>query len=149
MKITREDNIFIRWALRLACMFAPAMAGCGPGEARPVDISPEDTCAHCRMAVSDKRFACEIITEGGEALKFDDIGCLEEYLKNKPKEFLVAAIYYRDYLTNRWIADDGAVIVETGIRTPMGSGKVAFENSETATEFRDAHPPQSAPAKEE
>ena len=42
-----------------------------------------DTCARCKMVISDRRFAAEM--RGGpkdEALKFDDIGCAVIWAKN-------------------------------------------------------------------
>ena len=37
------------------------------------------------MSISDKRFACEIVTEKGRAYKFDDVTCMMSY-KNDYKD---------------------------------------------------------------
>src|SRR3989339_432647 len=121
----------------LAAQFSPP--GCAPPAVKPVDIHPEDACANCRMAVSDKSFASEIILQNGEALKFDDLGCLEEYRKKEPAA-KIAAIYVSDYETKEWLPFEKSIIVETGIATPMGSGKVAVKDEAQAKTIREKYP---------
>ena len=115
--------------------------GCGPAGVKPVDLYPEDECAHCRMAISDPHFACEIVAANGDAFKFDDIGCLEAFLNEKPQGLTVAGTFYKDYPTAAWLPSAEATVVETGIMTPMGSGKLAFAGKTQAEEFRKQHPP--------
>jgi copper chaperone NosL len=117
------------------------LAGCGPKEIKPVDIYPEDVCARCRMAISDQRFAAEIISDRGEVFKFDDIGCLEEFYKMKPSTLTVATVFYKDYGTRAWVAAAVATVVETGVNTPMSTGKLAFADSSAAEKIRTEHPP--------
>jgi copper chaperone NosL len=112
---------------------------CGTSEIKPVDIYPEDMCAHCRMAVSDQRFAAEIISETREVFKFDDIGCMEGFQKHNAST-KIAAQFVKDYETKNWMPLDRATIVETGVFTPMGSGKVAFADGVKAKEFMERHP---------
>jgi len=118
---------------------AGSVAGCGATDIRPVDIFPEDNCAHCRMAVSNERFASEIIEQDGTALKFDDIGCLMNFKSKKPN-LKIAAIYLKDYETKEWIPYERAAIVETDVETPMGSGRVAFADGKRARAFQEQHP---------
>lgn len=120
-----------------------ALAGCGPGEVRAVEIYPEDMCAACRMAISDERFASEIIEVDGTVHKFDDLGCFFEF-REKRQEMKVAASFLKDYETSSWIPYEKSAIVETGIWTPMASGKVAFASSERASAFVKAHPPEES-----
>jgi len=115
------------------------LIGCGASELKPVDIYPEDMCSQCRMAVSDKRFASEIITDQREVFKFDDIGCMENF-KDRSKELHVAAIFLKDYESKDWMPFDRSIIVETDVMTPMGSGKVAFADSTRAKQFAKEHP---------
>ncbi len=122
-----------------AAFLALLLTGCGTKEIKAVDIYPEDMCASCRMAVSDERFACEVVTDGGEALKFDDIGCLEQYLMTKPGNVTVVGTFYKDYATRNWVAAATATVVKTDVITPMGSGKVAFADPKAATDFQRIH----------
>jgi copper chaperone NosL len=106
---------------------------------KPVDLYPEDQCAQCRMAISNEAFASEIIIENGEVFKFDDLGCKEKFLKeNSP--LAVAAMYVKDYHTRAWLPKDKSFIVQTSLKTPMGSGKVAFADSVQAKQLAEKYP---------
>ena len=120
-------------------LVAALLAGCGASEFRPVDIYPEDMCAHCRMAVTDQRFACEIITGDREAFKFDDIACMEAFRNDHPAT-VVAAAFVKDFDSKTWISLDRARVMQTGVSTPMGSGRVAFADSLKAATFAAEHP---------
>ncbi len=111
-----------------------AFAGCTSGNVRPVDIYPEDMCAHCRMAVTDQRFAGEVITTEREVFKFDDLGCLEAFQEGH-HGLRVKAVFVKEYTTKAWLEYDRAVIVTTAIPTPMGSGKIALPDSSAARQF--------------
>lgn len=115
------------------------VVGCGTTEIRPVDIFPEDNCAQCRMAVSDERFASEIISDQGEVLKFDDFGCMLRF-RTKHVDLKIDAIFLKDYETRKWTSYERASIVETNVETPMGSGKVAFADAEQAKSFQKQYP---------
>lgn len=118
---------------------AIVLNGCGASGVRPVEIFPEDNCAQCRMAVSDERFASEIISDDGEAFKFDDLGCMLKF-RTKRNDVRIAGIFLKDYETKEWIPYERATLIETDVETPMGSGKVAFANSGKANEFQKQHP---------
>jgi copper chaperone NosL len=127
--------VSIRWEILLFISLSFfSFAGCGPSEIKPVDIYPEDMCAQCRMAVSDQAFASEIITADGEVFKFDDLGCLEKF-KEKSSGRKIAATFVKDYETKNWLPYERSTIVQTSIKTPMGSGKVALTDSARAKEF--------------
>ena len=116
-----------------------AFHGCNSSEIQPVDIYPEDMCSQCRMAISDQSFAAEIITEAEEVYKFDDIGCMEKF-KEKSGELKIAARFVKNYATKNWIPYARSTIVQTGLKTPMSSGKVAFDDSIKAKEFLEKFP---------
>lgn len=134
--------VFIRWKLFILFFLFIGLSffACGSSEIRPVDIYPEDMCSHCRMAISDQAFASEIIAADGEVFKFDDLGCLERF-KEKSTGLKIAATFVKDYETKNWLAYERSTIVQTSIRTPMGSGKVALADSANAKEFLKKFPP--------
>ena len=122
------------------CLIALFVAGgCATSEIRPVEIFPEDNCAQCRMMISDEHFASEIIDQNGEALKFDDLGCMVKY-RSHHADLKILAIFLKDYSTKRWIPYERASIVETNVETPMGSGKVAFADPAEARVFQNHNP---------
>jgi len=82
-------------------------------------------CGFCRMAISQKQFAAEVLDADENAIKFDDIGCMLRYLaaaKQKP-----AAVFVMDYGTRQWVnAKDAHFVRGSKIATPMGGGILAF-----------------------
>jgi copper chaperone NosL len=130
-----------RWLIATVLLAASLWAGvgCGKDELRPVELFPEDNCAHCRMAISDPHFASEIIDQNGETYKFDDLGCMLAF-KSRQADLMIAGIFLKEYETLGWIPYERASIVTTGISTPMGSGHVAFSRADKAREFQKSHP---------
>jgi copper chaperone NosL len=87
------------------------------------------------MAVSEKQFAAEIIPYDGEALKFDDIGCLLRYLSRPQVEEQTAAIFVVDYSTREWLEAQTAYYVHSPtLNTPMSSGVIVFKDRANADE---------------
>jgi len=93
-----------------ACLLTPlaaALSACGKADLPDgmVEIKwDRDTCTRCSMAISDRRFACEV--RGGpknQAFKFDDIGCLVIWLRDKKAEYPWLA----ESATRYWVADLG------------------------------------------
>lgn len=134
---------FIIASLTIASLF---LGGCGSSEVKPIDIFAEDNCAQCRMAVSDERFASEIINDVGDVMKFDDLGCFLKWRTQHPDTRIVAT-FVKEYDTRQWIPYERAVIIETDIDTPMGSGKVAFADATRARAFQKKHPSNKALSK--
>ncbi len=122
--------------LRLVLLgFTFLLAACGQPEIVPVAIHPEDVCASCKMAISEKRFAAEFITKDGDARKFDDIGCLLDYLKNKADLNQIAAYFAADDESKKWLQAESAHFVKSAeLATPMGGNIAAFESQDKAKE---------------
>jgi copper chaperone NosL len=49
----------------------------------PVDIDPGDMCQSCKMAISQKKYAAEFVDKDGGVFKFDDIGCMFRFAKQR------------------------------------------------------------------
>ncbi len=88
-----------------AFILAP-LSACGKKGSWPEGMAEikwdRDTCVRCNMVISDPRFAAEM--RGGEkntAFKFDDIGCLVFWLRDKASQYpwMAAAD------TRMWVAD--------------------------------------------
>jgi copper chaperone NosL len=122
------------------CLGSSLWIGCSSGGIKPVDFFPEDNCSNCRMALSSRAFASEIITEGAEVMKFDDLACLEGYRKKNPA-LKIKAIFVVDYESGQWLPFEKSVIVKTGFDTPMGSGKLAVKDTARAAAIAKEHPP--------
>jgi copper chaperone NosL len=71
------------------------LAGC-KRQFDPINYGHE-ACTHCRMTIMDKRFAAEIITSKGRAIKFDDFGCLLGWVKEENFSDPGAMIFVADF----------------------------------------------------
>ena len=129
--------------LGLLCL--PMLFSACSRKLEPVELYPDDMCSHCRMAISEPSFAAEILTPDGEALKFDDIGCMKTYL-GQAGVATPAMTFVKDYTTREWRPMATSVILVTNIQTPMGSGYIAFADSNKAREFERVHPSSSVSA---
>lgn len=92
----------------------------------------EDVCERCKMIISDKRFAAQLIDQKGTALKFDDVGCMSDYLKESGQEGpKPLAIYVADFATGKWLdAGKAAYLLNPELRSPMGYNIAAFRTAE-------------------
>jgi copper chaperone NosL len=107
------------------------LTGCRTRSPRPVDIEPSDMCGFCRMAISQKRFAGEVVDADESAVKFDDIGCMLRYREGgRPKP---TAVFVMDYDTREWKdANASSFLRGSKVATPMGGGILAFSDKARA-----------------
>lgn len=107
--------------------------GCFGATRPPAELQSGESCSWCRMAVSDHRFATQL--SAIEPLFFDDIGCMQHYLRT-PKERGVpadAAPYVADHRTAEWIPAATAWYRRCpSVETPMGSHLLAYRDAESA-----------------
>ncbi len=113
---------------RAAAAALVALAACSSSP-QPIDVRAGDTCAHCRMAVSDARFAAQIAAPGEEPLLYDDVGCLAKAVAaGKPLDHA----YVADHRTRAWVRAAAATYTHApAIETPMGSHIIAHANEES------------------
>ena len=124
-----------RLSLAVPLLLALAPVGCQRGAIGPVEIAPEDACAFCRMAISEKQYAAQFIDEDGEAYKFDDITCMGRHAREKPGAKQVVARFVVDYDARRWLkAEDAYYVRSSELKTPMSGGVVAFGDGAKARE---------------
>jgi copper chaperone NosL len=119
----------------VAAVLALAACASGPPEPAPLDTRTE-ACASCRMAISEARFASQVVAAGELPRFFDDLGCLAAFLK-AGKAPAGAAAFVADHRTRAWVRSDRAVYTRVpGLATPMGSHLVA--HAEAASRDQDA-----------
>ncbi|MDL2718006.1 MAG: nitrous oxide reductase accessory protein NosL [Acidobacteriota bacterium] len=121
------------------------LAGCSRGPAAPVAVDTKnDRCGWCRMAVSDARFAAQLVSPSEEPRAFDDIGCLATFLKSGGAPAKGQIAYVADHRTKAWVGAAAAVYTKKpGLATPMGSGIVA--HADAASRDADAAAAGGAP----
>lgn len=115
---------------RTASLAAIVLAACGAGPPRPAALDTRnEQCASCRMAVSEARFAAQLVGAGELPRFFDDLGCLAAFLKSgKPPAGATA--FVADHRTKQWVRADRALYTRvTALATPMGSHVVAHADA--------------------
>ncbi len=126
----------VRGALALLALVL--FAACSRGPAAPATLDTKnDVCGWCRMAVSDARFAAQLVAPSEEPRFFDDVGCLATFLKagGAPAKGQIA--YVADHRTKAWMRASNAIYTKkAGLQTPMGSGLIAHVDGAS----RDADP---------
>lgn len=88
----------------------------------PINYGHE-ACAYCKMTIMDKRFAAEILTSKGRAIKFDDLGCLLKYIKEAHVADDNARIFVADYNnpSDEFLDAHKAIYIQSDqLKSPMG-----------------------------
>lgn len=136
MKIQRMILTFVA-----AFVLSFGLVGCGKQAAQPVAIDPSvDKCEVCHMTVKDDPFATEIILTNGQALKFDDLGCLYTWTKQNGMS-QVKQRFVRDYNSGQWVKlEDAWFVYDPSVVTPMAYNVVSFQNKQDAETFLKQHP---------
>ncbi|MDR2880817.1 MAG: hypothetical protein LBV29_02805 [Azoarcus sp.] len=94
----------------LAALVVVFVAACGKRGNWPEGMVPihwdRDTCAQCNMAISDPRFAVELVRNVPKktAFKFDDIGCLVVWTNALSKK-TGARPWWEEPDAHAWVAD--------------------------------------------
>jgi copper chaperone NosL len=91
------------------------------------------------MAVSDGRFAAQLVVPGDDPRFFDDIGCLADYLRAKRDLPNGSLAYVADHRTKAWVEAGAAVYTRVkALDTPMGSHLVAHVDAASRDADSDA-----------
>jgi copper chaperone NosL len=116
----------------LGSLLVAAAAACAGRAVAPARLdTAHDACAYCRMIVSDRRFASQIVAPLEEPRFFDDLGCLANYLREAGDQPPRTAVYVADHSSGKWVLAGHAVFTEVRTLTaPMGSHVVAHESAE-------------------
>lgn len=123
----------------LAPLFLLALA-CG--EPRPGAFTwGSDACEHCHMTLADPRFAAQLVTTRHRVHRFDDPGCLANFLlQEQVPADLVHSLWVNDFLApERLLRVEDAVFLRSDrLRTPMDSRIAALVPGPPADSLRAA-----------
>ena len=114
------------------------LAACASGAPAPATLDTKnESCAWCRMAVSDARFAGQIVAPSQEPRFFDDVGCLAHFIAAAKARPSGTVAYVADHRTRTWVRAEAALYTEVAsLATPMGSHLIAH----AGVASRDADP---------
>lgn len=143
MRSQKVSHVFKTTAItrRMLVIAASALllAACQSTSLTPVELVAEDMCSSCKMAISEKQYAAEALTKEGDAYKFDDIGCLVDFVTAKKNKEPIAAYFVVDVESKQWVKAEAAHFVSSAkFRTPMSGGIVAFRDKAKAQEVAQA-----------
>lgn len=112
---------------KMVMLAAILLAACARTRIEPVDIAGGDMCSFCRMAISEKRVATEFWSKEAALFKFDDAGCMLNFIRKENLRPDIHACFVMDYEARRWLKAEEAYFVRSArIKTPMGGGIIAF-----------------------
>lgn len=117
---------YIYLFLAIACMVACS------NEPQEINYS-KDICVFCKMTIMDKRFAAQCISSKGKVYKFDDVFCLNKFLKNGGVwKTEIKGIYFTDYTAKPgWIPSDKVMLLKSdSLRSPMGGNIAGFSSKD-------------------
>lgn len=121
-----------------AILLVALMAACG--EPRPgIFTWGSDGCDHCHMTLTDPRFAAQLVTTKHKVHRFDDPGCLANFVVEGavPAE-AVHSLWVNDFLApDRLLPVEEAVFLRSdSLRTPMDSRLAALTPGPAADSLR-------------
>lgn len=101
----------------------------------PEDVKETDVCEVCAMAVPDNEHATQIILTNERSIKFDDIGCMHEWIEENGEDDIGTA-FVRDYNSEQWFDfTEGTFVFDETIDTPMAYGIISFNDVDEAEKF--------------
>jgi copper chaperone NosL len=119
------------YSISFASLFL--LMACDPG---PQDIRVgQQECDHCRMMISDERFASQLITQQGRQYAFDAIECMAAFIDGKDASRLdIHSLWAPDFFNpGTWIAAEEAVYVQSDqLRSPMAVNISSYTSREYA-----------------
>lgn len=119
--------------LKSALILLVLLASCQTKTLEPVAIEANDMCSFCRMSISEKRYAAELIDNEGQVFKFDDIGCMGNFIRQKRNNGSISAAFVMDFERREWLeAEKAAYVRSSEFKTPMNGGIVAFKDQASA-----------------
>jgi copper chaperone NosL len=116
---------------RSALLLLLLLTACGSGPVGPAQPDTKhDACGWCRMAVSDLRFAAQLVAPNEEPRFFDDIGCLATFLRAGGAPARGQIAFVAGHRTKQWVRAASALYTKVpGLLTPMNSFLVAHADA--------------------
>ncbi|WP_340102496.1 nitrous oxide reductase accessory protein NosL [Rhodohalobacter sp. 8-1] len=92
-----------------------------------------DECTYCKMVVSDRQFASQLVSDKGKSYPFDSIECMAAYAYQTPDLADKAKLYVADFTQPvQWLLLDNADIYRAeSVQSPMGLSLFALPGQET------------------
>ena len=125
--LSSKKNITGAALIMLIC--STVMVSCNPTP-EPIKLG-KDNCHFCKMTISDARYGAAYLTGKGKTFKFDDIKCMQDFLKTA--EIFVSPndqVWLVNYSSPHALLPlEKAFLLEGGnLKTPMNGNIAVFES---------------------
>ncbi|MBN2732736.1 MAG: nitrous oxide reductase accessory protein NosL [Balneolaceae bacterium] len=93
-----------------------------------------DECEHCKMMITDSRFASQIVTDKGKAYTFDAVECMAVYQRQHSNELEGAKLWVNNFDNpGEWLEAPKAQYIKSDvIKSPMGESLLALPSQVSA-----------------
>ena len=101
----------------------------------------KDNCHTCKMGIMDPKFGTELITSKGKIYKFDDVSCMQHFLKSNTlehKEISQQLVINFEKENDFLSLEEAVFILSPSVKSPMGSHAAAFASREKAEKMNAA-----------
>lgn len=98
----------------------------------------KDVCHACKMGIVDPKYGAEIITGKGKVYKFDDITCLDHFIKSgatAEKDIKQTVVINFEKQNDFLDIHNAFFVLAANLRSPMGGNAAAFSTREAAVRF--------------
>lgn len=143
MVILIERNVFSKWLKRKQIPATTILIfglftflACDTPGPREIKLN-QDTCAYCKMTITELPFATQLTTVKGRQYIFDDLTCMVSY-KRENTIVEVEQYYVADFRNpSSFVAVEHAVLLRSdSIRSPMGGNIAAFAVQDSAMHYK-------------
>ena len=118
----------------LCVLLLLTLTACGGGAdtTQPPEILyGQDVGDECNMIISEEKYAAAYWTAEGEARRFDDVGEMLVFMGENREP--TASVWVHDVNSAAWLAADEAwFVMNSGLRTPMGTGIAVTADEQAA-----------------
>lgn len=118
----------------LCVLLLLTLTACGGGAdtTQPPEILyGQDVCDECDMIISEEKYAAAYWTAEGEARRFDDVGEMLVFMGENREP--TASVWVHDVNSAAWLpADEAWFVMNSGLRTPMGTGIAVTADEQAA-----------------
>lgn len=113
-----------------------ALIGCISQDPAEIHLY-SDECLHCKMVISDRQFASQLVSDKGKAYLFDSVECLVAFSLKNPDIKESAAIYLPNFSDpGSWIQFENAAIYRASrVQSPMGLSLFALPQHQNGVEL--------------
>lgn len=133
-------QLYRKYMMKAVLVLMIGLTGCSQ---EPAEIHfGSDECVHCKMIITDQRFASQMVTTKGKSMKFDSIECMAAFVNRNQEQSEEAKLWVSDFnKPGQWIPLEMAVIIKSEvIKSPMGESLLALSGNKEVDAHLESYP---------